>query len=252
MRTIKLTEENSELFEKFDDGDFNNLLSTLAKLGFNEKLDQTGQFVLSEINKLNSRMELFLIPAKKGQIGEATVDAILCSAFPSAKITNVGKFSHSGDICFELNGYKILIEVKLYSRSVPTKEIDKFKRDLEGKDYDAGMFISWKQGIVKTPEITYNNHKDKYYILVPCADSRESIVWPIKCLLKMLKFNGEESKVTEQVISQVKSTIETCKLLSRNANKNAKVLTQEISKHKKETNRIIDTMKEELEKILNY
>lgn len=54
-------------------------------------------------------------------------------------MTHIGS---SGDFIVEFSNFSVLIEVKNYSSSVPKIEVDKFIRDVEVKDVNAGIFIS--------------------------------------------------------------------------------------------------------------
>ena len=51
-----------------------------------------------------------------------------------------------------LNRGRIGLEIKNYSKTVPTDEVEKFKRDLSHGAYAAGVFISVRSGISKIPK----------------------------------------------------------------------------------------------------
>jgi len=97
-------------------------------------------------------------PVKLGEIGEDYVFDVLSSVYD---VENVSKKGHRGDIfatrkliptrCSHLKkalSGKLLVEVKNYSSTVPTHEIDKFISDLEQNSHiSGGLFVSLKSGI---------------------------------------------------------------------------------------------------------
>src|SRR3989344_7441405 len=60
-----------------------------------------------------------------GAIGEDYIESILQKRYTSVKRTSAE--AHSGDMAFD---EQILVEVKNYKSTVPSKEVDKFHRDI--------------------------------------------------------------------------------------------------------------------------
>ena len=78
----------------------------------------------------------------KGEQGENKLVNILNSIFPSAEIDNVSKTGHCGDVMLmrDQKG-KILLENKVYSENLPTKEVLKFQRDVQEQNCH-GLLLS--------------------------------------------------------------------------------------------------------------
>ena len=87
--------------------------------------------------------------ASKGQIGENYVYNIL---EPRFEVKQISKSARSADI---LLGPSTLVEVKLYSSSVPRGEVEKFQRDLRAKAATGGLFISLTSKILGKKALEY-------------------------------------------------------------------------------------------------
>jgi len=84
----------------------------------------------------------------KGKQGETNFDNMVQS-FTTWELSDTSKTPDSCDRLATIRGCKTLFEIKNYSYSIPKKEIDKFKRDLElHKDCPFGIFISLNTAIV--------------------------------------------------------------------------------------------------------
>jgi len=101
------------------------------------------------------------IAAVKGLAGETNFYNIMLP-YKEYEVINVAKQGKAGDFVikwqsFKTNRiYKILVDVKNYSKSVPTLEIDKFYRDVNLNVVDGGMLLSFNSkitGINKIIEI---------------------------------------------------------------------------------------------------
>jgi len=217
-----------------------------------DKVNDTTEYnyVQNCLQIMSTKLDIFSNPVTKGKSGEVIVESILRIAFPHANIIDVGKKSKSGDIMIEIDGFKILIEVKFYKRSVPTKEIDKFKRDLECKDYDAGIFISLFNGVCKYKEISCESHKNKHYMIVPMVNCKDPIIWAVMCLIKMLNINNTEPSVNEKAVSSLNNLINICSSLKRECNKHTKILNDEIKNYKKNTQQTLNTIKQNISELL--
>ena len=86
---------------------------------------------------------------KKGTQGEGIFEDFLQRVFGSVGIkeefslVNVGAEGHQGDIRMEWKNHKLLWEVKNYARSIETKEVTKFLRDMEeNPDISLGVMVS--------------------------------------------------------------------------------------------------------------
>jgi hypothetical protein len=85
----------------------------------------------------------------KGEQGEALFSELLLGAFGTAargevfSIEDVGKEARQGDIRMTWQGHRVMWEIKNYDYVVPTKEVQKFIRDMEeARDVQLGVMVS--------------------------------------------------------------------------------------------------------------
>lgn len=112
------------------------------------------------------------LPANVGLQGEMEFEDIIQQFMPSDyKLMNTAKTGKCGDFIIEYTSnkttkrYSLLIDVKNYKTTVPSKEIDKFNRDLTlNSNISGGLFLSLNSKIVgisqmiKFQEIFVNNN----------------------------------------------------------------------------------------------
>lgn len=80
--------------------------------------------------------------SKKGREGEQQFET-LCSDLMGWTLTYSGKTGHAADYVAQMHGLQVRFEVKKYNYTVPTKEMEKFRRDLqEHPETDVGVFLS--------------------------------------------------------------------------------------------------------------
>ena len=88
----------------------------------------SASLILNE-NKEDKKDEpVVMASADIGLAGEREVEEILQERY---RILNTAKSGKCGDFVITVNGIRILIEVKKYSKTVPSLEIDKFYRDID-------------------------------------------------------------------------------------------------------------------------
>lgn len=114
--------------------------------------DQTNNMTISPI-KLSS---VIRSSATIGQKGEEKFEDI-CKKLPSNfTIINSAKTGHAGDFIIEVphnhTVYRILVDIKSYSKSVPSKEIQKLKDDLSHGHYHAAILYSLRSKITGISE----------------------------------------------------------------------------------------------------
>jgi hypothetical protein len=135
--------------------------------------------------------------ANIGLDGESTVRKILQKRY---KLVTTAKTGKCGDLIIMINGFKILIEVKKYTTTVPSTELAKFYRDIEANSsVNAGLMISLTSRIVGT---------------FKSVDRREIFVTGSKTPVTLLCLNGLSSTVSEEllfcVIDLLQSELECC------------------------------------------
>ncbi len=83
--------------------------------------------------------------AVRGQVGEQYVHEVLSRKYA---VRNNAKTARAGDLQLYIDDVKVLVEVKNYSRVVPSAELEKFTRDMSSGLYYGGVFISLNTEIV--------------------------------------------------------------------------------------------------------
>ena len=143
------------------------------------------------------------IPTEKtasniGKIGENMFENIIDQYMSDYKIENVAKQGKSGDfkitwVSHKTNKtYKILVDVKKYSSSVPSKEVEKFYRDININKVDGGLLLSLTSkicGISKMIDFKeYQNDTGKTTpILFTFSSTPSTIVEVIKLLFHAIE-----------------------------------------------------------------
>lgn len=100
------------------------------------------------------------IAAVKGLQGETDFDHIISQHMSKDyELINTAKKGKCGDFIIKWRSqktnriYKILIDVKNYSKTVPSGEVEKFYRDIKLNNVDGGFLISLKSRIIGTSKI---------------------------------------------------------------------------------------------------
>jgi hypothetical protein len=140
--------------------------------------------VLHEMDKLEGTIGGLLKAASKsqrlGEIGENIVASLLQQAFPGDTFEVTAKEGHVADIRaqFDVGGGQMragIIEVKLYSHDVPSKELDKFRRDMAETKVRYGLMVSLTSRLtgIKGP-LMVEQTEDSVAIFVPNAGLEEN------------------------------------------------------------------------------
>lgn len=93
-----------------------------------------------------------LTSSVKGDEGERSADAVILNNFPYIKMKDTSADAKGGDRRLTIEDSDIMLEFKHYKNTVPTKEIDKFVRDLKDSNCTIGIFCSIASAIAKKPK----------------------------------------------------------------------------------------------------
>jgi hypothetical protein len=80
-------------------------------------------------NSIEKLTNITAVSSLRGKLGEEIVSQNIARVFPDIELCDVSGHTAEGDYHF-MSDPAILIEVKTYSRNVPTKEVDKIRRDM--------------------------------------------------------------------------------------------------------------------------
>ena len=160
----------------------------------------------SEFQKFQESIDQFRGSSKnassKGKIGEKNIERQIEWYFPECEITDTRSEAEQADYHLTIEDTLMLLEVKTYSKNVPSKEVDKFVRDLTTKTHiKAGIMISSSSGIVKKQKFSYeilaSENGPKLAVYVPHAIDNVSgncvsVVWAILFVLRVMQFQNKK------------------------------------------------------------
>jgi hypothetical protein len=108
-----------------------------------------------------SRLRSHKVSSEKGKQGEKEFAALAADYFPwGASLINTSKTPHSADLKGKIRSCDVLFEVKMYSNDVPSKEVEKFERDLsENSNIPFGVMISLTSSIANKKDLPYITSK---------------------------------------------------------------------------------------------
>lgn len=170
-----------------------------------------------------------------GQKAEVRVLNLIKSRFGEmANAARCNKVAKSGDIEFELEGNSIIVEVKEYAKTVPSKEIEKYHRDMkavsarkikEGKQPPKyGIFIAFNSGITGYKSNIVFERGDNYTsVIIPHADQAKAEAGIIALHAMIKDGNDKETK------KQLNNTELLAGMIRKSAGKNDEIM--ENAKH---------------------
>ena len=141
------------------------------------------------------------LPVNKGKDGENEFEHNIAKLLPyEYSLINSSKIGHAADFIItfvsnlNLRIFKLMIDIKNYSKTVPTKEIEKMYADLNNhSDIHAGLMISYHSkftGINKSIDIQYYNSNHGIIPMVFISINNPEII----CEIIKLIFNILEQK----------------------------------------------------------
>ena len=120
----------------------------------------------------------------KGRRGEAALDDLPAQHFGGrAGVVDCSAAAHAGD---RMVGSSVLIEYKDYASTVPTKEIEKFLRDMRESSARVGVLCSFQSKFARFPDgrPSFLNEGDKIIVLLPsCGYDGDKLVVAVEWAL---------------------------------------------------------------------
>ena len=170
------------------------------------------------------------IAVTRGQVGEAFVEQILREKF---EVTNVTSQAHSGDLSLSVGSQKIMVEVKNYSKPVPSSQVEKFQRDLITARARGGVFIS-----LNTPIATVTNDMVlRFEGAIPCVyicdNNSHAIICAtnlVSCAVSLCDRVAAETKSRGNIVSAAQEISSALNKVSSARNELARETTSLISK----------------------
>jgi hypothetical protein len=185
------------------------------------------EMTASQILGIINNIPVFITKADDnnvGRIAEVSVIEILQNHF---KIKDTAKIAGSGDMIISREGTKIMVEVKSYSRKVPTRELEKLCRDLDNSSCDGALLIS------NQPVVEKINRPN---IMIVTTMDPQTIVCAAELLWKKLTLHTqgqwdmfcEKVQEVETVISELSNMIYTIQSIKSNVEKNCNKLYEQV------------------------
>ena len=140
-----------------------------------------------------------------GQIGENYVLNVLRTAYPKAIFELSVSEAHQADIHMTTeNGLKIFIEVKNYTSTIQTKEVEKFRYDLKTNDIKLGLFLSFGEKISKMHnKFHVEDDDDRLILYASCLEQNPSdVILSLEALLRIYDGNKHSSIDINKNISE--------------------------------------------------
>lgn len=246
----KLNKKEIELFQQTNNTLINQLVSKIESLGstINNNTSNTNSSIKQNFDKVHEIVRDITgktnISAHKGQLGENYIQNILESAYPKAQIESTVSEAHAADIHFKIQGKpEIYIESKFYSNPIPSKEIEKFKKDLVRNNVNFGIFISFKQKITGIyDKISVQKFGDKTVIFASQLEFVPSdIILPVEFALSINKLSNQDiTNINENIADKLPEIIK----LTKNLDSVYNEFSRNIDSIKKQKKTIVDSLDE--------
>lgn len=114
-----------------------------------ESLEQMKSMYAEQESKIRKELEKSFVSSEKGKQGEKEFEELATQYTSWPPLSNMSKTAHGTDRRCRIRNTETLFEIKNYSVDVPSREVEKFIRDMEEhQDCPLGVFISTKTNIV--------------------------------------------------------------------------------------------------------
>ena len=127
-----------------------------------------------------------------GQIGEDHIAQILAEKFP---VTNTTKVSKAGDLSLLIEHKKIIVEVKNYTGTVPSGQVEKFQRDLVTAGAAGGVFVSLRTPIAAVTDSFVIRYERIESGSIPCAylvsDQGPAVILAVNMVTQLMRATAQ-------------------------------------------------------------
>jgi len=161
-------------------------------------------------NSVGDLLKKFENSSAKGKMSENLIINIMESLYPAAQIESVGQTKETGDIILvRSHKPKILIENKLWNRSVVQAEVVKFIRDVETQNC-CGVFLSQGGKITTKENFEINIHNGNVLVYVHDVNNDPDkiklavdIVDHLKCKLDEFSTVGDVDNISKEMLDNI-------------------------------------------------
>lgn len=249
-REFKLFNEELVHFLENTDKNISNIedcLSLHIKVNnIQNELQSLGNRIISHMNDSKNNTN----STQLGIIGEQNIQE--CLSAMNIPWKDNSKEPHRADIEINIKNSAILIDVKNYSKPVPTHEIDKLFRDCEENNIQYGILFSLKSPITKKVsfDIEYRNNVS---ILCVYVDTKHDIKTSINVISTLIDINNKnrEQIINREIVQKCITNIHDKTRSITQLKSRLHSLTDYIDKWNKECLNIIHEYEIDIEVILN-
>ena len=173
-----------------------------------------------------------------GQEGEEWFDTLVTTKTTWGSLVNTSKIPHATDRSGKIGKCAVLFEIKNYSNTVPSKEVEKFVRDMEeNSTVPFGVFISRKTTITGMKQFLRSEWTHKGQLLLYIANFTTHDIDDILSYIEVCAFHAlqlysltcdlKNTKEESHVANELQGRIDTAKLyVDRDMKRLAELLTQ--------------------------
>lgn len=172
----ELFEEKISNISKLSNIRIDNLEKTITNISdlSNKTIDTNTDKFNQIIEKITGKIHT---SSTKGKIAEGFLEQTLKELYPDDIVQVTASTAHESDIQLISSNYPtILIESKNYTNPVPSKEVEKFKTDLDRTNIKFGIFYSFGTTITGKPKFIIESYKDKYILYLPNITFESSLI----------------------------------------------------------------------------
>ncbi len=208
--------------------EFVSLLQSSLEKQYSERLKTEHEILAKSWAKLEEEKAALQSQGTRGssllgQEGEEWFDTLVTTKTTWGSLVNTSKIAHSTDRAGKIGKCSVLFEIKNYSNTVPTKELEKFARDMEeNNNYPFGVFISRNTGITGMKQFLRMDWTKKGQLLLYIANMAthgiEEILSTIEACsvtaLQIYTLHNELQNTKEEshVVHELQGRLDTAKL----------------------------------------
>lgn len=139
----------------------------------------------------------------KGKIAEGYLEQTLNDMFPDYEVITTASAAHEADLQLVTpEGLKIMIESKFYSHTVPTKEIDKLKADMDRLNVNYAIFIAFGSSITGRHQFQFEHYHGKTILFLPNVSFEASLFALAVCMIKKLNDSQHSAHLDKGMVAQ--------------------------------------------------
>ena len=166
---------------------FNNLQENT-----NKNLEQQNDKFITVVERFTGIKNTSSI---KGKFAENFLEETIGRFFSGDNLDVTCKSAHEADMLFTSENIKILIESKFYSSVIPSKEITKFKNDMQRLNIKLGIFYSFKSSITGRKNFELEKFEKGYILYLPklnfCTEAVVMSILFMKEINKVCYYNND-------------------------------------------------------------